>query len=156
MNKGLVLPRESSQKIFLRVGTKEKKVQSRALGIVEYYKRHTPYTFGQALKICMDQTHISVAELSARTGISDRQIGRIRNDEVKEISFRTIVAVCIAMNLVLETSEVLLKLKRYTMHCDESYVQLCKMFLQVNVTVGDCNKMLKNLGYEPLTDGEIW
>lgn len=104
----------------------------------------------------MAETKVTIAVLSVRTGISERQIGRLRRDETKEVSFRAIIAVCIAMNLVLDTSEKLLNMKRYTLNCDEAYVQLCKMFLQVNVTVEDCNGMLTELGYEPLTDGEIW
>lgn len=155
MNKGLILPRESSRKVEFRIATKDKKVQSRALGIVEHYKKNNGYTFGQALCRCMSETKVTIELLSERTGISERQIGRLRRDETKEVSFRTIIAVCIAMNLVLDTSEKLLNMKRYTLNCDEAYVQLCKMFLQVSVTVEDCNEMLADLGYEPLTDGGI-
>ena len=103
----------------------------------------------------MEQTHITVATLSAKTGISERHIGRMRSDEAKDISFRTIIALCIALNLALETAEKLLNLKRFTLNCDESYVQICKLFLAVNVSVEDCNQILLVHGMEPLTDGEI-
>lgn len=156
MGKGLTQPRESSQRIEFCILTKEKKVQSRALGIVEYYKEHKPYTFGQALCMCMEKGKVTVANLSERTGISERQIGRMRNDETKDICFRTIIALCVALNLVSETAEKLLNLKRYTLNCDDAYVQVCKMFLDVSITVLDCNEMLKSFGLEPLTDGEIW
>ena len=156
MGKGLTQPRESSQRIEFCILTKEKKVQSRALGIVEYYKEHKPYTFGQALCMCMKKGKVTVASLSERTGISERQIGRMRNDETKDICFRTIIALCVALNLVSETAEKLLNLKRYTLNCDDAYVQVCKMFLDVSITVLDCNEMLKSFGLEPLTDGEIW
>ena len=153
--KGLVQPRAESQKIDFCIFTKDKKIQSRALEIVEYYKEHIPYTFGQALSKCMAQTHITVAMLSAKTGISERHIGRMRRDEAKDISFRTIIALCIALNLALETAEKLLNLKRFTLNCDESYVQICKLFLTVNVSVENCNEILTVHGMEPLTDGEI-
>ena len=104
---------------------------------------------------CMEQTHITIATLSAKTGISERHIGRMRRDEAKDVSFRTIIALCIALNLALETAERLLNLKRFTLNCDESYVQICKLFLAVNVSVEDCNKILTVHGMEPLTDGEI-
>lgn len=97
MIKGLVQPRAESQKIDFCILTKNKKIQSRALEIVEYYKKHIPYTFGEALCKCMEQTSISIATLSERTGISERQITRMRNDDVKEIAFRSIIALAIAM-----------------------------------------------------------
>ena len=156
MAKGSAQPRESNQGRNFCILTKQKSVQSRALEIVEHYKEHKPYTFGQAFCMCMEQVKITVAELSARTGISERQIGRMRNDELKDICFRTIIALCVALNLVSETAEGLLNLKRYTLHCDEPYTQICKMFLEVSVTVKECNEILKSFGYEPLTDGEIW
>ena len=155
MNKGLAQPRAGSQGKDFCVFTKDKKIQSRALEIVEYYREHITYTFGQALCKCMEQTHITVAPLSAKTGISERDIGRMRRDEAKDISFRTIIALCIALNLALETAEKLLNLKRFTLNCDESYVQICKLFLAVNVSVEDCNEILTVHGMEPLTDGEI-
>ena len=155
MIKGLVQPRAESQKIDFCILTKDKKIQSRALEIVEYYKQHITYTFGQALSRCMEQTHITIATLSAKTGISERHIGRMRRDKAKDVSFRTIIALCIALNLALETAERLLNLKRFTLNCDESYVQICKLFLAVNVSVEDCNKILTVHGMEPLTDGEI-
>ena len=80
----------------------------------------------------------------------------MRNDEAKDVCFRTIIALCIALNLVSETAERLLNLKRYTLNCDEPYVRLCKIFLEVSITVEDCNEILKSLGFEPLTDGKIW
>ena len=136
--------------------TKDKKIQSRALEIVEYYKQHITYTFGQALCKCMEQTNISIAMLSERTGISERQITRMRNDDVKDIAFRNIIVLAVAMKLALGTAEALLNLKRFTLNCNETYVQMCKLFLEVNVSVEDCNQILKVHGLEPLTDGEIW
>lgn len=116
MIKGLVQPRAESQKIDFCILTKDKKIQSRALEIVEYYKQHITYTFGQALSKCMEQTHMTIATLSAKTGISERHIGRMRRDEAKDVSFRTIIALCIALNLALETAERLLNLKRFTLN----------------------------------------
>ena len=81
--------------------------------------------------MCMEKVKVTVAKLSERTGISERQIGRMRKDEVKDIGFRTIIALCVALNLAMETAERLLNLKRYTLNCDEPYVQVCKMFLEV-------------------------
>lgn len=156
MVKGSAPPRESSKRRNFYILTKQKKVQSRALEIVEYYKEHKAYTFGQALCMCMEKVKVTVAKLSERTGISERQIGRMRKDEVKDIGFRTIIALCVALNLAMETAERLLNLKRYTLNCDEPYVQVCKMFLEVSITVEDCNEILKSLSFEPLTDGEIW
>ena len=143
MIKGLVQPRAESQEIDFCILTKDKKIQSRALEIVEYYKQHRSYTFGQALCKCMEQTNISIAMLSERTGISERQITRMRNDDVKDIAFRSIIALAVAMNLVLATAETLLNLKRFTLNCNEPYVQMCKLFLEVNVSVEECNKILK-------------
>ena len=156
MGKGLAQPRAESQGKEFCIFTKDKKIQSRALEIVEYYRQHIPYTFGQALCRCMEQTNISIATLSAKTGISERQITRMRNDDVRNITFRSIIALSIAMRLALETTERLLNLRRFTLNCDEPYTQICKMFLEVNVSVEDCNKILKSFGLEPLTDGEVW
>lgn len=156
MAKGSAQPRESNQRRNFCILTKQKSVQSRALEIVEHYKEHKLYTFGQAFCMCMEQTKVTIATLSERTGISERQITRIRSDQAKDITFRTIIALCVALQLAQETAERLLNLRRFTLNCDEPYTQMCKMFLEVNITVEDCNKTLKSLGLEPLTDGEIW
>ena len=156
MAKRSAQPRESSKRRNFYIGIKQKNIQSRALKIVEHYEEHKPYTFGQALSLCMEQVKVTVANLSARTGISERQIGRMRSDEAKDVGFRIIIAICVALNVVSETAERLLNLKRYTLRCDEPYVQVCKMFLEVSITVEDCNEILKSFGFEPLTDGEIW
>lgn len=156
MIKGLAQPRAESQIKEFCIFTKDKKIQSRALEIVEYYREHIPYTFGQALCKCMEHTKVTVVTLSERTGISERQITRIRSDQAKDITFRTIIALCVALRLALETAERLLNLKRFTLNCDEPYAQICKMFLEVNVSVEDCNEILRSFGLEPLTDGEIW
>ena len=155
MTKGLAQPRAESQTKEFCIFTKDKKIQSRALEIVEYYKEHIPYTFGQALCKCMEHTKVTIATLSERTGISERQIIRLRKDQVKDISFRMIIALCVALKLARDTAERLLNLQRFTLNCDEPYTQICKMFLEVNISVEDCNELLKSLGLEPLTDGEI-
>lgn len=155
MVKSSAQPRESSKRRNFYIGKKQKNIQSRALKIVEYYKEHKPYTFGQALCLCMEEVKVTIANLSARTGISERQIGRMRSDEAKDVGFRTIIAICVALNLVSETAERLLNLKRYTLNCDDPYVQVCKVFLEVSITVVECNEILKSFGFEPLTDGEI-
>ena len=156
MAKGLAQPRAESQEKEFCIFTKDQKIQSRALEIVEHYKKHTPYTFGQALCKCMEHAKVTIAALSERTGISERQITRIRNDQAKDISFRTIIALCVALKLTQDTAERLLNLRRFTLNCDEPYTQICRIFLEVNISVEDCNKILRSLGLEPLTDGEIW
>jgi hypothetical protein len=67
LTKGLAQPRAESQTKEFCIFTKDKKIQSRALEIVEYYKQHIPYTFGQALSKCMEQTDITVATLAWKT-----------------------------------------------------------------------------------------
>lgn len=104
----------------------------------------------------MEQTRVTIATLSERTGISERQIIRMRSDQAKDIAFRTIVALCVALKLAQETAERLLNLRRFTLNCDEAYTQMCKMFLESDISVEDCNQTLKAFGLEPLTDGEIW
>ena len=156
LDKGLLQPRAESREREFCIFTKDKKIQSRALEIVEYYKQHTPYTFGQALCRCMEQTRVTIAALSERTGISERQIIRFRCDQAKDIAFRTIIALCVALKLAQETAERLLNLRRYTLNCNDVYTQICRMFLEVNMSVEECNNMLKSFGLEPLTDGEIW
>ena len=146
---------EEKQKINFAVHTKQASVESRALEIVKQYKEHKPCTFGQALCQCMRITKVTVETLSARTGISEKQIRRLRNDQTKGTGFGTIIALCVALNLAPKTAERLLSLKRYTLDCDEPYTQICRMFLEANVSVEDCNEILKSFGFEPLTNGEI-
>ena len=156
MDKALSRRGEEQQKINFAVHTKQASVESRALEIVEYYKEHKPYTFGQALCQCMRITKVTVETLSARTGFPVRKIGRLRNDETEDIEFGTIIALCVALNLAPKTAESLLSLKRYTLNCDEPYTQICRMFLEEkNVSDEACNKILKSFGFEPLTNGEI-
>ena len=138
------------------VHTRNKKIKSRALGILNYYRENEPYTFGQALCACMEKTKTTVAILADKTGISERQITRMRRDEAKEISFRVIIAVSVAMKLTQGTVEKLLNTKRYTLQCDDPYVQICKLFFEEDVSVEECNELLKSIQLEPLTDGQIW
>ena len=138
------------------VQTKDKEIQSHALEIVERYRQGCTYTFGQALCQCMEETKTTIATLSARTGISERQIGRMRTDEAKEIGFRTIIGICVALKLTRDTAEKLLNFKRYTLNCNELYAELCKLFLDKDITVSECNVLLEALHLEPLTYGEIW
>ena len=66
MVKSSAQPRESSKRRNFYIGKKQKNIQSRALKIVEYYKEHKPYTFGQALCLCMEEVKVTIVSVSGK------------------------------------------------------------------------------------------
>ena len=146
----------AAETIEFTVLTKDDKIETQVNEILKRYGKQN-ITFGQALRKCMKKCNMTIAKLAEKTGICDRHIGRMRRDQVKDIKFSTIIALCIALNLATETAEKLLNIKRYSLYCDEPYVQLCNMFIRVRISISKCNEILISKGYEPLIEeANLW
>lgn len=135
---------------------KEIELQSQIDDCFEFYGQRVRHTFGQLLKLNMKAAKISIENFSDIIGLSEREIGRMRQDKVEVISFRIIIAMCIVLRLTIDKAEELLNTKRYSLRCEELYVQVCKIFLLQKLSLSACNRLLKTKGLAPLTDKGVF
>ena len=131
---------------------KKKELQAQVNECLEFYGKRVRYTFGQLLKLNMEKSKITIDKFSDIIGLSEREIGRMRRDEVEMINFRVIIAMCVVLRLTIDKAEELLNTKRYSLRCEDLYVQLCKIFLLQKLSLYECNKLLKENGLIPLTE----
>ena len=140
-----------AERIEVRESSKNNELDVQVNEVLTYYKKRKAYTFGEVLCICIKKAKKPVWKISEELGVSERHISRWKNNLVKDISFRTIIAICIVLHVTFDTAEELLNLKKYSLNCDEAYVQLCKIFILNNISLTVCNEILKNKGLKPLT-----
>ena len=68
------------------------------------------------------------------------------------IEFRIIIAICVVLQLTIDKAEELLNTKKYSLRCENVYVQVCKQLILKKVSLNMCNLVLKKKGLIPLTD----
>lgn len=106
-----------------------------------------------ALTYLMDETNTSEAQLAEATGLSEKTIQRMRNEIDYRPNIRTVVAVCIGLNLYPKFSNLLLQLAgifpRYTTE-EQTYMFLINEYYHASVE--ECNDFLRRLNLTPLTD----
>lgn len=110
-------------------------------------------SFANAFTYLMEQNDITVEELAENAGVSTKTIQRMRNDIDYRPTFRTVVAVCIAMHLYPRYSNQLLSLAglspRY--HTSDK-IYMILLYLYYESSVYECNEFLRKVNIEPLTD----
>ena len=119
---------------------------------VEFDSNYIRYTFGELLKFNMKKVKVKIDDLAEAIGLSDRQIRRMRGDKVEMIEFRIIIAICVVLQLTIDKAEELLNTKKYSLRCENFYVQVCKQLILKKVSLNMCNLVLKKKGLIPLTD----
>ena len=119
--------------------------------LIDYYKVRGYVTFGALLKLNMKKAKISVECLSHELGLCEKQIGRMRNDEVEMVSFRLIIAICVVLRLSLDKAEELLNTQMYSLGVNNPYVDICKMLLLHKISLRTFNRALIIVGFAPLT-----
>ncbi|TWT11280.1 XRE family transcriptional regulator [Streptococcus sp. sy004] len=115
-----------------------------------------PYQLGEALKYLMKEFDVKNEELAADIGVATETISKIRNDKMKP-TIEMVVAICIGLSLPYRFSERLLQSAFHSLWMGNPLHLLYEEFLRIatspNVTVESCNRLLKNNGRSPLTEG---
>lgn len=128
------------------------KRQARELN--ELYKTKTK-PFSELLSEKLKEADKTMIDLADALSLSDKECRRIRDEELGKTGFPIVVAICLYLGLTLVDSEKLLNAKRYTLFCDNSYVQLCQMFIMKKLTIRTSNRLLVEEGLPTLTN-EDW
>jgi hypothetical protein len=100
----------------------------------------------------LKESEKTMVDLADALNLSDKQCRRIRDEELGKTGFPIVVAICLFLGLTLIDSEKLLNAKRYTLFCENSYVQLCKMFIMKKLTIHTSNRLLIEEGLPTLTN----
>ncbi len=118
-----------------------------------YLKRNLPRTFSDTLVWHMKQRGFKVKDLENITGISARAISRYRN-QIKIIEAEKVIAICIAMKLEPEFCFDLLEKAGILLRTDMRHELMYDSFINLSgtITLIECNEMLIDAGFEPLTD----
>lgn len=106
-----------------------------------------------ALTYLMDKTNIKEVELAEMTGLSEKTIQRMRNEINYKPDIRTVVAVCIGLNLYPKFSNLLLQLAGiFPRNTDEDRAYMFLINHYYDATVEECNDFLRRLNIKPLTE----
>ncbi|ELX9346946.1 helix-turn-helix transcriptional regulator [Listeria monocytogenes] len=95
---------------------------------------------------------MTINELSDKSGIGYEHISRIRTKEYDNPSIKTVIALCIGMNLSPSLSKKFLNLAGYTLKQTKEHIFYgilldgCSSF-----SIYDCNALLIENGFKPLT-----
>lgn len=106
-----------------------------------------------ALTYLMDEMKIKEVDLAETTGLSEKTIQRMRNEIDYKPDIRTIVAVCIGLNLYPKFSKLLLQLAGiFPRNTDEDRAYMFLVNHYYDATVEECNDFLRRLNIKPLTE----
>lgn len=108
--------------------------------------------FSELLNEKLKESEKTMVDLADALNLSDKQCRRIKDEELGKTGFPIVVAICLFLGLTLIDSEKLLNAKRYTLFCENSYVQLCKMFIMKKLRIHTSNRLLIEEGLPTLTN----
>lgn len=120
-------------------------------------------TFGHMFKLLMHDAQVTVEELSELTGISEKAIQRIRNNDTDRVNLNYLIAVALALHMPYEDSIRLINTAGYCLREHNELEVIYDLILKnasdldyvgVNNRVINCNVILGMLGYPPLTKTE--
>ena len=99
----------------------------------------------------MEAKNYDLNMLKRRSHLDDMTISRLKNNKIKNQSMRTIIAICVGLDLDLRTSEELLKLAKLALNNDPECIAY-EMILTTfkGCSMDDRNEVLKKLGIKPL------
>lgn len=157
-----VLYRDSTSDIVFEARYSDSKINdntdAQALTIQAYNKelasvlQTLPRIFTTALISLMEWKNKSVEALASDSGVSDRTIRRMRNEESYETTVESIIAICVGLQLPPEVSYALIDISTCSLNNSEKH--LTYRFIlnsKYTHTIYDCNALLRRLGYDPLT-----
>ncbi|MDY2776598.1 MAG: hypothetical protein SOV02_08920 [Streptococcus infantarius] len=111
-----------------------------------------PNTFGEALKYVMKYQDVRNEELAEYSMIGVETISRMRNRSDYEPKLKSVVAICIGLNLPPMVSNKLIELAGYSLRntTDEHMFYSVLLAGSSSFTVGECNELLVENGYSAL------
>ena len=137
---------------FGKGGEIEKEAVSKQVTQLTEVMKGMPNTFGEALKYLMKWQDVRNEELAEYSMIAVETISRMRSRPDYEPKLKSVIAICIALNLPPMLSSKLVELAGYNLR----YTSEEQMFYSVllagssSFTVEDCNELLKENGYSVL------
>ena len=132
--------------------TKETTIEEKLDALINWDYDNQADNFGNMLIDYMARLAITEEELHSRTKLSVRQISRIRGNKIKDIPLRTVVALCIGMQLEYADSLILVGIAGYSLEKQTEDVQMYKAFLlEADISVEQCNILLIKKERSPLT-----
>ncbi len=106
-----------------------------------------------ALTYLMDEMKVKEVDLAEATGLTEKTIQRMRNEIDYKPNIRSVVAVCIGLNLYPKFSNLLLQLAGiFPRNNDEDRAYMFLINHYYDATVEECNDFLRRLNIKPLTE----
>lgn len=106
-----------------------------------------------ALTYLMDEMKVKEVDLAEATGLSEKTIQRMKNEIEYKPDIRSVVAVCIGLNLYPKFSNLLLQLAGiFPRNTDEDRAYMFLVNHYYDATVEECNDFLRRLNIKPLTE----
>ena len=85
-----------------------------------------------------------------------RQVERYKNGETKNLNKRVVIALCLALNLPLQISELLLEIAGFKLNTSEEDTLLLTILSTMRGRKFDeINSILTSRGFKPLTNTRI-
>ncbi len=134
---------------------------SKATAIIEHQKYENelhlcinPFSFSETLVNLMKKKKITVESLADFSGISERQISRLRKETTERPKIETVVALAIGLDIPYEISILFLKTASYVLSLGNEKHMLYKHFLSDGclMSIHDCNAMLEANGFKSLNE----
>lgn len=100
------------------------------------------------------QADWNVTKFMVMTGLSDSIYNKINNGSLKAISFKSITAICIGLNLPYDDAREVVKLAGYCLN-DFPYAQACNQLLQEECDIAEANEILIAAHFSPLTKQNV-
>lgn len=129
-------------------------LKRQAIDLNNLYKS-TP-TFKEMLTEKLREIKMTIVDLADAIGLSEKQCRRIRDDDLGKTGFPIVIAICLFLGVTSIEAEKLLNAKKYTLKCDNAYVQLCGMFIVRRLSIHTSNLILLSLHLPTLTKEDAY
>lgn len=116
--------------------------------------------FCEALSYLIDFQGLEIKEFTEdsedSSSLSMRQVERYKNGETKNLNKRVVIALCLALNLPLQISELLLEIAGFKLNTSEEDTLLLTILSTMRGRKFDeINSILTSRGFKPLTNTRI-
>ena len=101
--------------------------------------------FSEEVESLIKENKWSKIVFMERTGLDEMTYIRVMGDE--NLKVRTIIAICVGLELDFETTEHLLKLKGYALSQTDLLHRTYAFLIDKSLCIEDCNELLKAFGF---------
>ena len=110
-------------------------------------------SFAQTLNKLMEKQGLTIKDLADKSGISEKQITRLRKGKTENPELETVVALAIGLDVPKIVSMEFLKIAGYKLRRDKQEHLMYDFFLDDvwSPTVAECNEILAAMNFKPLT-----